>query len=385
MNRISELIYKSLVGRLTEDDKNTLDEWLRSSGANRELYDRLTNPAHLDQERRLWSLVDTGRARQDMTARIRQLERSHRMWKFGAAAAVLLLIATAATWFGILDNRRDGIDKQPVAQSLAPATIQPGQTHAVLTVDNGKTFTLDTNFTAASYPSQAKNLPATAAKKIRNLSLDVPRGAEFKVVLEDSTEVWLNSASTLHYPEHFNGAERRVAVVGEAYFKVKRDEDHPFIVESGGQQLRVCGTEFNVRFYPDEGCVYTTLASGSVAITDSRKANGEVYLTPGHQAEFKPDRSTLTVQEVDTDQVTGWRHGRFVFENQSLGRIMADLSRWYNFTYSFSEPELADIVFMGSVPRYADFATAVTILQNSGGIHFDINGLEVNVSRNSNN
>lgn len=49
---------------------------------------------------------------------------------------------------------------------------------------------------------------------------------------------------------------------------------------------------------------------------------------------------------------------------------MRDLSRWYDFRYEFATPEVADIVFMGSIPRYADFSTAISIIEKSGGLRF---------------
>lgn len=75
---------------------------------------------------------------------------------------------------------------------------------------------------------------------------------------------------------------------------------------------------------------------------------------------------------VDPAAVTSWRHGRFVFDDQPLERIMRDLSRWYDFRYEFADDSLRSRVFMGGIPRYADFRTAIQVLENCGGIRFTL-------------
>lgn len=198
--------------------------------------------------------------------------------------------------------------------------------------------------------------------------------------LEDGSEVWLNSASQLVYPEHFASAERRVKVKGEAYFKVAKDSERPFYVETDGQLVRVYGTQFNVRSYNEDSDVKTTLVEGSIALSKMSGNGGEVLLTPGHQSSFKKSSEVLSVHSVDTDVVTCWRNGKFVFENQDLESIMQDLSRWYNFDYSFANAKLKKIVFMGSIPRYAEFSTALAIIEKSGGIKFKVTGNKVEIN-----
>ncbi|WP_305150667.1 DUF4974 domain-containing protein [uncultured Duncaniella sp.] len=84
---------------------------------------------------------------------------------------------------------------------------------------------------------------------------------------------------------------------------------------------------------------------------------------------------------VKTEVITGWRHGRFVFEEQPLSNIMRDLSRWYDFEYEFADPNVGDIVFLGSIPRYADFKTAISILEKSGGIRFSLTDGRIVISK----
>ena len=78
--------------------------------------------------------------------------------------------------------------------------------------------------------------------------------------------------------------------------------------------------------------------------------------------------------------VTSWRRGMFVFEEQNLEQIMRDLSRWYNFSYEFEDVTLRETVFMGSVPRYADFNEILEILEKSGGVKFRVKDRELIIS-----
>lgn len=87
------------------------------------------------------------------------------------------------------------------------------------------------------------------------------------------------------------------------------------------------------------------------------------------------------MRKVDIERVTGWRHGRFVFEEQSLRQIMTDLSRWYDFEFEFADAEAAETIFMGSIPRYSNFKTAIAILEKSGGLVFSVKDNKVVISK----
>ena len=196
----------------------------------------------------------------------------------------------------------------------------------------------------------------------------MPRGGEFKIELEDGTQVWLNAQSRLVYPEAFSQEERRVQLEGEAYFKVAKDDTKPFYVETYNQQIRVLGTEFNVNSYLEDNTVKTTLVTGRIAMQQMGDDSREMILTPGHQAIFDKGEQSMQVKSVDTEVVTSWKDGMFVFEEQNLASIMQTLSRWYDFTYEFRDHKAASTIFMGRIPRYADFQDVIRIIEASGGL-----------------
>ena len=216
-----------------------------------------------------------------------------------------------------------------------------------------------------------------SATPVQMQVLSTPARRTFHVTLADGTEVWLNAESQLVYPETFAGDERRVAVSGEAYFKVAKDSLRPFYVETGGMEVRVYGTEFNIQAYGDDAHVYTTLVKGSIALKPLRGSGGELVLTPGHQAVSRTDDQATFVRPVNAAAVASWHEGRFSFEEQTLGQIMQTLSRWYAFEYEFADPSLESTVFKGSAPRYGDLAEVLSILEKSGGIAFGVKGEKI--------
>lgn len=382
MNRISRLIIDRLTGHLTEDGEHELQAWAEESVENRALLDRLTDPARLSDALREMEMADPRRACADMQRRVDREQRPRRVMRYAAAAAVAAIVL-GACWL-MTTGSHDLVHETElmavaVSDTVSIDDIKHGVVRATLSDASGHTVMLNEKDTA--YTSSAQLIAASAQKEVRKLCLDVPRGGEFKIQLADGTEVWLNSDSRLYYPDSFGEDSRRVRVEGEAYFSVATDSLRPFYVETGNQMIRVYGTAFNVRHYQDEDGIYTTLEEGSISLTRTDRVGGALFLTPGHQAVFRKDDSKVNVRHVDTEVVTSWRKGRFVFENQSLLRIMQDLSRWYDFEYEFSDAALESEMFMGSIPRYADFTTAIAILEKCGGISFAVDDGRVIISR----
>ncbi len=384
MDTIQRLLYRHAIGQCTADEKEQLRQWAEGNPARQAMLDRLADPEYIAGQLGKREIVPIDRPMAEMRRHI-ALSRRPRIRMMSIAASIVALFALASTY--IIYNRHDVADNTPApvaaASQSAPISIgeiQPGTTRARLISTSGEAINLTAIDTTrvASGMLASQNCAVTHAPE---LCLDVPRGGEFKITLEDSTQVWLNSESTLRYPEVFSPTERRVQVTGEAYFVVARDDSRPFYVETKEQTVRVYGTAFNIRAYADDPYVCTTLEHGSISITRRDRASGEVMLLPGHQARLDRTDCALDLRVVDPKVITGWRHGRFVFEEQPLSGIMRDLSRWYDFRYEFAEPELEQIVFMGSIPRYADFATAISIIEKSGGLSFTTEGDKVVISR----
>ena len=376
--RIGRLIYRRILGVITAEEVEELDFWRDANPANEVTYQKLLDTVFLEREYKRLRAVKVDRPLADMETRVRYKSvRGYRrlLWQVSSAAAVLLFITSALLY---LNTRPDVVLSEKQETEMYAAQIRPGETKAVLTLNNGVELELGAD--------QEKNQVAiqqirTVSKKEKILNnLTTPRGGEFKITLEDGTRVWLNAESQLIYPDTFSANERRVILKGEAYFEVVKDEQKPFYVESNGQVVRVYGTEFNVRSYEEDADIYTTLVSGRVSLQSMNGNEAELILTPGKQAVFDKRQQSTSVRPVDTQVVTSWRRGMFVFEEQNLEQIMRDLSRWYNFSYEFKDTSLRETVFMGSVPRYGDFNEILEILEKSGGVKFRVKDRVVIIS-----
>lgn len=177
------------------------------------------------------------------------------------------------------------------------------------------------------------NTPATPPRHIRMLEVSNPRGKVSRVVLPDGSTVWLNAESHLSFPECFTGKTRDVSLSGEAYFEVKHDTRHPFVVTTETMVTTVHGTVFDVRAYSSkDACV--ALVEGSVAVKTSH--GDEHFIKPGQMAMLSAE-GNFTFSNVDTYSLSQWTEGFFYFENSRLVDIMMELGRWYNVNIVFED------------------------------------------------
>ena len=161
-------------------------------------------------------------------------------------------------------------------------------------------------------------------------TLHVAEGKTAQLILPDGTHVWLSVGSEIAFNSHFGeGAPRRVALRGEAFFDVHHDAASPFTVDAGGCHTTVYGTRFNVRNIEGDA-PQVTLVSGKVGVSYHSKT---VMLSPGHQAVL--DNGDLMTQEADMDVALSWKEGHFYFDGQSLRDIVSEIGRWYGMPVSY--------------------------------------------------
>lgn len=193
--------------------------------------------------------------------------------------------------------------------------------------------------------------------------LTTPRGKDFKIVLNDGTEVWLNAESTLRYPSRFTGAQRIVELSGEAYFQVASDPEHPFIVKSADIETKVLGTSFNLRNYT-HNTPHVTLVEGKLLVNVNQTS---AILKPGEDALIDKD-GQIRIQQVDTRNYTAWTNGFFYFENNPLSDIMYELGRWYNLTILFQNPKAMNYHFNFWAKRNAPIEEVLALINAIGKV-----------------
>ena len=227
----------------------------------------------------------------------------------------------------------------------------------------------------------------------------VPYGMPEKRLLPDSSVVWLNAGSVIHYADDFVREKREVYLEGEAYFDVHHDAKHPFIVHAGNIAVQALGTEFNVQAYPDEGEIETTLIKGKVQITMQEKPGQKIILTPnekltvinesykrmtGEHATQKDIRYQVEqiAQPVSIPVITevAWLQDKLAFENEAFGELAKKMERRYNRHIVFSDTALKNERLTG-VFENENMTKALKLLQMTTPFHFRMQDDSVYVSK----
>ena len=209
---------------------------------------------------------------------------------------------------------------------------------------------------------QTDNLQKIAASQIPEThTLSVPKGKAFKIILSDGSEVDMNADSRLIYPTRFTGNVRSVYLEGEAYFKISKDEKHPFIIQTKDMQTKVLGTEFNISSYTGN-TTKVTLIKGKVEVADAMGKNA-TQIKPGEQASIQED-GNFTIKKVELDPYIYWQEGYFYYDNVSLAEIMTAIGRWYNMTVIFRNADAMSYKMHYVADRNQDINHVIKLLNN---------------------
>ncbi|WP_339925293.1 FecR domain-containing protein [uncultured Cyclobacterium sp.] len=158
------------------------------------------------------------------------------------------------------------------------------------------------------------------------ISKSNPKGVKSKILLPDSSWVYLNAGSQIQYPENFI-ENRYVYLKGEAFFEVFEDKEHPFIVEAFHVKTQVLGTSFNINSL-DQESVEIGLATGSLRIMDSSSGK-ELLLAPGEGSKIIPSNDDIEKYKIDPEVISVWKEGILHFENENFERAIKKLENWY--------------------------------------------------------
>ena len=377
--QLARIIAASLRGKANDEEQRTLREWLSVSTRNKKIYDGFKDGKRLEQKIVESRQINWEKDYQQFITKRQRTRKNRRMKTIIRYAAILTLPIVAASIFLLQKNDRQAI------VSISEV-IKPGEHKAVLITGGGERITLSDSTLS---PIQEQNgmivnvtnnkvsyiLPedslCTQGSPIFN-TLQIPRGGEYFVILDDGTKVWLNAETEIRYPVQFTGNKRVVYLDGEAYFTVAPDKKKPFTVVSTHASVSVLGTQFNFRAYPDEQDVQTTLVSGSV-IMQSEKYKQQIKLVPGEQGVLEKRSANLTKQEVNTYLYTAWKDGRFAFRDARLEDLFNILARWYDLSVFYQSPEAKDIRFTGDLNKTDDFKSILKIIEQNERVTFTVN------------
>lgn len=298
------------------------------------------------------------------------------------AAVFVLLFGAGVLW---METEPESLK---VVENKADISIVPGKSQAVLFLSTGESVLLSKgkqevreDHGASIMVNGDGEICYNAEKKDQTMPsvfnrLVVPRGGEYVVTLEDGTKVWLDSGTELRYPTNFNGKERIVYLQGEAYFDVARMEDKPFVVQVDQFSINVLGTKFNVNTRVKD-VVQTVLVEGRVRL----KSNGkQVELIPNQKVEYHRESDKWTVEEVDVTPYIAWKDGNFVFDDESLEKIMNKLSFWYDVEVAYTSEGIKSVRLSGDMKRYKDIRELLYFFERISDVKFIISGKNITVS-----
>ena len=366
--RICQLIAKQLWEGLSDHEKQELQEWIQASPDNSTLYDELVRRERVRQYIEKRESIDV---RKYMAVCERELglggKRRMIHWLWGYAAAIFVLCVVG---IGIWMNEREEVGVTEIAQT----TIEPGKAKALLILGDGREIELsnrnvnkaleESGIVIVNDSSRIEYRRNTGGgdKEVMN-KIIVPTGGEYNLILSDGTWVYLNAESVITYPQKFVGEKREVTLEGEAYFQVTASKEHPFIVKTKDMDVLVTGTEFNVKAYPDELNVQTTLLRGKVAVFAGIDKKEKIEIEPNQQAEWSRENVKLQVREVDPDLFVAWKNGQFLFRQDRLEDIMKTLARWYDMEVFYLDESIKNMAFAGKLDRSEDITPILNVLR----------------------
>lgn len=244
----------------------------------------------------------------------------------------------------------------------------------------------------------------TAGKMmLKQVSISVPLGSRTDIILPDGSRVWLNAGTQLTYYQDYGTETRSLYLTGEAFFEVVKDMEHPFIVNASEVKIVALGTKFNVKAYPEEQEVLTTLEEGKLDV-QVLKSTGEktsLIVMPNENIIFHKAEGTLEkaiddsavkkeietrsgreivpvaapvitlIKNVNTELYTSWKEERWIIENEPLGTLAPMLERRYNVKIIFKDDQLKKYNFTGTIENET-IEQMMTALQLSSPIDFEM-------------
>lgn len=359
--KIAKVLASLFTHSATPDEEEIYNDWLDENPENQKVADRILSRERYEKNHLLIKSFSSQQAWEKVYPQLEEEKPNNRFfWKKSLKyAAILLMLVIPASYLIIYNEGKE----EPISE------FTPGTQGAELILSDGNTFT----FPQGAIPegmaevfvidskglnyNTPENKPLT--KNLKNM-LRTPQGMECRITLSDGTKVHLNAETELTYPVYFDSKERIVEVKGEAFFEVAPDEEHPFIVHTPHSSIRVTGTSFNVRAYPDEKTECITLVSGGIMVSHDDDVH---EMVPNQHYRYNKSTSTCNISLVDPELYTSWKSGSFIFKNIPLEEVMSYLSKWYGCKYVFTDEAAKKRKVGGHLNRYENMNRIIDVIK----------------------
>ena len=320
--QIKQLISGHLSDSLSADELSMLNEWIAESSSHKKYFNEI---------RHVWSLSDntvSNRSTEDsvwsLSKKIPRVgTRQHTFWTWQRIAASWLVIFAGSWMMGFFTKKSNDTETKTVLPEMSTTAIQ------------------------------------------------TKRGSQTTVEMPDGSRVWLNGGSQLIYGSAYGEPDREVQLTGEGCFEVVANPEKPFVVKAGGLSIQALGTTFNVKAYPEDKVITTTLVEGKVTIVgkDANDMTFSYEIHPNENFTYMTDHKTkkeslspvqkqtvaiapepvVIENNVKVKLYTSWKDDQWEIENQELGLLSKDFERRYNVSIVFSSKNIADYHFTGII------------------------------------
>ena len=214
-------------------------------------------------------------------------------------------------------------------------------------------------------------------QKELTFTVSTTKGQQSKIALSDGSEVWLNSESSLVYSSAFGQKNRNLQLIGEGYFKVAKNKELPFVVNTNKLSVTALGTVFNVDASRSSAIV--TLVGGLVKV---KNPIDSLLLKPGEQ--ITADNISMHINTVDTELFTSWHQGVLIFKNELLEDITHQLEKKYDVKFIFKTDSLRNFRYRGRLKLDYSILKSLEILQLSTGLDYQISGRNIILDKGKN-
>lgn len=315
------LLIKYFLRKSTEEENKCIYEWLIASPEHKKEFNRLKYIWHLSSIRHIYRHISI---EQDLQALTNKLYHRKAYWeKIKLAGYTSVAVAAIFT--------------------------------LVMIIPHFKTSIKETSF------PDIKNTTST--------EIHIPNGLKGNITLADGTEVWLNSGSRIIYPEDYSATNRSIYLDGEAYFEVKSDKAHPFVVETSRLNVVVTGTRFNLSSYAEDHTIEATLCQGIITLNykDGQKA---LRLNPNDKVTYNKKDGEIQKEIVDSELSASWKDGILSFKEVPLREILRKLERKFNTTIRIQDRKAGEYTYTATFEKDKGLEDILNIITISAPISY---------------
>ncbi len=336
---ISNLIIKYLNGEASEAEISQIYDWIDRSESNKNEFIAM---------KKTWAMMpfldeNTQQEWEKLQLKIPKNKTFNPSHIFKYAAIIMLFVAIGS----LIYNR---LAPAPSVPKDIVLEIQDQNRSIKLNAKNQDLFYNSDKVIAKHTENELVYNTKTTSQPLSYHTLNIPFGKTFKVILSDSSVVYLNSGSVFKYPKQFGShSNRNVFLQGEAYFEIKKDEKHPFTVSSESINIQVLGTKFNVNAYANNPEIACVLVEGSVKLSEVENSKNALLLTPNQKGTWLPASKTFASKSVKTTTYISWIKNELIFEAARFSEISKKLERSFDVKIDNDYPYLETQEFTGTI------------------------------------